>query len=118
MTPGSDATMKALQCATAFLSCPCEHLHLQRRSAAALQRFHTIFGAVSEATAAIQLAPPFVHPSVCRTEVPCTMFPEDGNWFKAEVPYAYEMLAENLADPSHTPYSHHNVIGAAQLLTR
>lgn len=36
-------------------------------------------------------------------------------WFMREIPYCYEMLAENLADPSHTPYSHHNVIGARSL---
>ena len=48
----------------------------------------------------------------CRTPIPCTSVDSEPTWFAREIPYSYEMLAENLADPSHTPHSHHNVIGA------
>lgn len=33
------------------------------------------------------------------------------NWFVRDVPYGADVLAENIMDPSHVQFSHHNVIG-------
>ena len=33
------------------------------------------------------------------------------NWFVRDLPYGADVLAENVLDPSHVPWSHHGVIG-------
>lgn len=33
-------------------------------------------------------------------------------WYRRELPYSFDMLIENLADPSHLPFSHHKLTPA------
>ncbi|KAG2497156.1 hypothetical protein HYH03_004746 [Edaphochlamys debaryana] len=35
--------------------------------------------------------------------------PRQIDWFMRELPYSYEVLVENLLDPAHLPFSHHNI---------
>ncbi|GAB4813222.1 hypothetical protein N2152v2_000268 [Parachlorella kessleri] len=35
-----------------------------------------------------------------------------GDWYMRELPVSYDSLVENLMDPSHIHFSHHNVIGS------
>ncbi|KAF6264884.1 hypothetical protein COO60DRAFT_1698021 [Scenedesmus sp. NREL 46B-D3] len=32
-----------------------------------------------------------------------------GTWYRRELPYSWDVLVENLTDPSHLPFSHHNL---------
>ena len=57
-----------------------------------------------------------MHGAVYRTPIPCTANP-DASWFMREVPYSWQMLAENVSDPSHVPFSHHGVLGACHAQT-
>ena len=31
-------------------------------------------------------------------------------WFTRDLPYSFDVLMENLADPAHLPFSHHNLM--------
>jgi phenylpropionate dioxygenase-like ring-hydroxylating dioxygenase large terminal subunit len=46
-----------------------------------------------------------------RTPIPCT---SQGpcEWFRRDMEMSWEVLAENVNDPSHVPFSHHGVQGA------
>eukprot|EP00879_Flechtneria_rotunda_P007034 GHRR01007384.1.p1 GENE.GHRR01007384.1~~GHRR01007384.1.p1 ORF type:complete len:451 (+),score=111.23 GHRR01007384.1:101-1453(+) len=32
-----------------------------------------------------------------------------GTWYRRELPYSWDILIENLSDPAHLPFSHHNL---------
>ncbi|KAK9812601.1 hypothetical protein WJX72_000303 [[Myrmecia] bisecta] len=33
------------------------------------------------------------------------------DWFMRDVPYGFDVLAENVLDPSHVPFAHHGILG-------
>ncbi|GLJ46453.1 hypothetical protein SUGI_0979090 [Cryptomeria japonica] len=51
---------------------------------------------------AVEKRPPFI-PGLSDPSFPCTLSMRD-------IPYGYEILTENLMDPSHVPYAHHGLV--------
>ena len=47
----------------------------------------------------------------CSTPVPINPMRAEA-WYSRTVPMSWEVLVENVTDPSHAPHSHHGVIGA------